>query len=406
MRLALSVGFVAGLALAGCATDTSETPPSPPLPSGIAHIATPAGPESGRPRLSATPDGGAILSWTQPASDQHLLRYAVWADTGWSAPRTADTGSDWFVNWADTPGVIELPNGQTVAHTLVRQPAGGYAYDVRARLSTDGATWSDPITPHTDGLAAEHGFVSVVPVGDRAGLVWLDGREQAGGHGHHSGSMTLRFATLGSNDALANEAVLDDKVCDCCPTAAVATPNGLVVAYRDRTDSEIRDISVVRQLEGGWTEPVTVHPDGWEINACPVNGPALASQGDRVALAWYTGADSVGVKLAVSEDGGATFGPPVPIDDGDPIGRVSVALLPSGDSVVGWLERVEDDAVFRVRRIGLTGDRIETLDVATVSSGRDSGIPRIVAVEGRVLAAWTHPSAAVPLQTAVVSLNR
>lgn len=374
MRALQLVGLAACLALAGCSDDAPASAEPPTDTPGVREIATPAGPESGRPRLSSTPGGGALLSWTEPDGDQHVLRYAIWADTGWSAPRTADTGSNWFINWADTPGVIELANGQTVAHTLVSQPAGGYAYDVRARIRS-GELWSDPVLPHTDGTPTEHGFVSVVPVGDRAGLVWLDGREMAGGHG--AGAMTLRFATLSPTGELANEAVLDDKTCDCCPTAAVATPSGLVVAYRDRTDAEVRDISVVRQLEGEWTEPVTVHHDGWEINGCPVNGPALAADGNRLALAWFTGAaDTSRVLLALSDDGGATFAAPIRIDDGDPIGRVSVAFLPSGEAVVGWLERVAEQAAFRVLRVDPMGQPSDAMDVAQVTSGRDSGFPR------------------------------
>lgn len=401
MRSPLLIGLATCLALAGCAQDASEPTASPdPEPPSIRAVSIPAGAESGRPRLSATPDGGALLSWSEPAGDQYVLRYAVWADTGWSAPQTADAGDNWFTNWADTPGVVALPNGQMVAHTLVRQPAGGYAYDVSARVS-DGTAWSEPVTPHTDGMAAEHGFVSVVPVGGRAGLVWLDGREQAGGHGHGGGAMTLRFATLGPDGELADEAILDNKTCDCCPTTAVATSRGLVVAYRDRSDTEIRDISVVRQLDGVWTEPTTVHADGWEINACPVNGPALAAHGDLVALAWYTGADSARVQLALSMDGGATFGSPVQVSDGDAIGRVAITMV-NELPTVSWLERVGDQASLRIRSVQHSGELSDVVEVSQVSAGRESGIPQIIAVDNSVLAVWTDPEAEVPLRSARV----
>ncbi|GAB5535811.1 MAG: hypothetical protein Rubg2KO_20600 [Rubricoccaceae bacterium] len=401
MRIPQLVALATGLALAGCADDTVEPDAPAPEPPGVREVATPAEADSGRPRLSSTPDGSAILSWSEPEGDQHVLRYSVWSDSGWAAPQTADSGTDWMVNWADTPGVVELPNGQTVAHSLVH--TGGHSYNVRARVS-DGATWSEPVTPHTDGLQAEHGFVSVVPMGDRAGLVWLDGREQAGGHGHGGGPMTLRFATLGLDGELADEAILDTKACDCCPTSAVATPSGIVVAYRDRTEAEVRDISVVRLVDGTWTDPVPVHEDGWAINACPVNGPALAAHGDRVALAWFTGADSSRVQVALSDNGGATFGTPLQLDGGNPVGRVSAAMLPSGDAVIGWLERVEGQAEFRVRRVALAGTLDDPMTVATVTAGRQSGVPHLVAVGGRVLAAWTDPEAEVPLQSAVVTL--
>ena len=394
------------LAIAGCAREAStpETPTSeayPPSPE-VRLVATPAGSDSGRPRLSSTPDGGALLSWSEPAGDGYRLRYAVWADTGWASPQTADAGADWFVNWADTPGVAALPNG-LVAHTLVRQPTGGYAYDVRVRLQ-DGPSWSPPVTPHSDGTAAEHGFVSVVPVDGRAGLVWLDGREQAGGHGHGGGPMTLRFATLGADGRLADEAVLDDRTCDCCPTAAAVTPRGPVVAYRDRSGDEVRDIAVVRRVAGVWTEPAVVHADGWKIEGCPVNGPALASVGDRVALAWFTAAASPRVSVAFSDDAAATFGAPIVLDDSGPIGRVAVAALPSGAAVVGWLDGDGEQAVLRTQRVEPDGALGPSLEVARVPGGRATGVPALVAVGETVLVAWTDPEAPAPLRSAVARL--
>ena len=314
------VGLAILASLAACAdpdTPAVRQPDAEPTAErGIVMLDAVAGVDSAQPRLRSTPDGGAVLSWLQPDGDGHVLRYAMWDGTSWGPSQTADRGDNWFVNWADTPGVVALGDGRLLAHSLVRQPAGGYAYDVRARLS-DGAYWSEPVTPHTDGTAAEHGFVSAVSLGDRAGLVWLDGREQAAG-GHHGGDMTLRYAALGIDGELTDEAVLDTRACDCCPTAAVLTDRGLVVAYRDRSASEVRDVSVVRLVDGAWTDPERVHDDGWEINACPVNGPALAARGDRVALAWFTGADSARVELAMSDDGGAGFGDPITIDARSP----------------------------------------------------------------------------------------
>ena len=394
MTLRTIVGLAALLVLGACAD--SEAPPRPtdaaaPADRAVGMLEAGAGAGSAQPRLRPTPDGGAVLSWLEPDGDGHVLRYASWDGTGWGPARTADRGDDWFVNWADTPGVVALSDGRLLAHALVRQPAGGHAYDVRARLS-DGTSWSEPVTPHTDGAAAEHGFVSAVPMGDRAGLVWLDGREQVGS-GHHGGDMTLRYATLGAGGDLQDEAVLDARTCDCCPTAAVRTDRGLVVAYRDRSAGEVRDISVVRLVDGAWTAPQRVHADGWEINACPVNGPALAAHGDRVALAWYTGADSARVALALSDDGGATFGAPITIDARAPVGRVAVAMRPSGETVVGWLALDDSRAVFRTRSLAPDGALGEPLDVADIPNGRETGVPQLVAAGDRVLAAWTDPEA-------------
>src|SRR6185436_12033224 len=88
-----------------------------------------------------------------------------------------------------------------------------------------------------------------------------------------------------------SDALLDPDVCTCCQTVAALTDEGPIVAYRDHSSDETRDISVVSMQNGQWTRPRAVHRDGWRMNACPVNGPALIASGKRVAVAWYTGAD-------------------------------------------------------------------------------------------------------------------
>ncbi len=391
--------LVAAAALAACGDPSSSaprsagTPPEAAAPDG--EVAVPADSGAVAPRLSLGPDGTPLLSWVEPTATGHALRAARWTGAGWAAAETVAQGDDWFVNWADTPGVIAFADGRPLAHTLPRHPDGGdYAYDVAVRMGGRRQMLN------TDGVAAEHGFVSGAALGDRLGLVWLDGRNQAG-HGHHSGAMTLRYAALAPDGTRSDEVVLDERTCDCCPTATAATPSGLVVAYRDRSDAEVRDVAVVRQVDGVWTAPTIPHPDGWRIEGCPVNGPALAARGDRVALAWFAGGDATQVSLAVSDAAGSSWGDRVRIDAGDPIGRVGVALLPDGSAVVSWLEAVGDTAELRVRRVaGGTAGAPRT--VATVDAGRSSGVPVIAAVGDRALVAWTDPASAT-VRTALVS---
>src|SRR5690606_22826148 len=101
---------------------------------------------------------------------------------------------------------------------------------------------------------------------DAVRIVWLDGRETV-----DDGMMTLRTRTLSSDGDWGEETLLDDSVCDCCQTAAVATPRGVTVAYRNRTDSETRDLYATSWRDGVWTEPKALHADDWVIDACPVN---------------------------------------------------------------------------------------------------------------------------------------
>ena len=396
--LLLALGLTAfGACTSGSAPATD--PDSAAVPEAGA-FPVPADSGALAPRLALDASGRPLLSWVEPDGDGYALRYARWADGAWDERHTADRGDDWFINWADTPGVVPV-GARLVAHTLPLHPEadGPYHYDAAVRIG-DGTTWGERRLVNDDGVLAEHGFVSIVPLADgSAGVVWLDGRATGGGHGHGGGAMSLRYATLGLDGALADEAQIDARTCDCCPTAAVDVPGGLIVAYRDRTEAEVRDIAVVRLVDGEWTEPVFPHADGWEIAGCPVNGPALASAGARVALAWFTEADGEArVQVAISEDGGETFGPAVRVDDGAPIGRVAVVLRDDGVPVVSWLEHAGEAAELRVRtaeakRLG------DAATVATVDAGRGSGVPVMVGLGDRVLVAWTG---AGTVQSAVV----
>ena len=360
------------------------------------EVSVPAGPQSGRPRLNWG-NNQLLLSWTEPAEDSlNALWYATWTGSGWSEPQTAATGRNWFVNWADTPGVVGRHDGGLLAHYLVSQANedNPYAYDIHLATSSDGV-WNDPTLLNNDGTPTEHGFVSVIPGLDA--FVWLDGRGY-----ETTDAMSLRFARLDAEGVFSDSAVLDDRVCDCCPTDAVQTEKGAVVVYRDRSPDEVRDIAIVRLVDGRWSEPASVHADGWEINGCPVNGPAVAAAGERVAVAWFTGAgEQPRVLAAFSSDGGASFGPPTQVDDGDAIGRVDIVFSDDGTATVSWLERDGEAVALRIRGVhadGVTPART----VAHVAAGRASGYPVLAVLGDSLLVAWTEPEAEVPLRTAIL----
>jgi hypothetical protein len=361
-----------------------------------APVAVPAPPGSAQPFLAAHGDR-LILSWTERVEGGHALRLTEWDGTTWTEPRTVATGANWFVNWADFPSVVALDGDRYVAHWLQRSGPGRYAYDVVITTSGDGGvTWTPPIRPHTDGTETEHGFVSLFAHGDEAAAVWLDGRRFAEtAAGPATNEMQLRFASL-RHDAGSTvsglEFLLDDRICDCCQTAVAVTQRGPVVFYRDRLPGEIRDISVTRYLDGEWSQPQRVHEDGWEINACPVNGPAADAAGDDVVVAWFTGAhETPRVRLAFSSDGGATFDRVVVVDDGEPVGRVDVLLLDDGRALVVWLERVGEDAEIRGRLVARDGTPGTSRTVAATTAGRAGGFPRMARLGGEVLLAWTEP---------------
>ena len=378
-------------------------------------IDSPAPPGSGEPNLYAAADGRAFLTWVERTGDEgHRLRFAVRDKGNWSEPRTVAEGTNWFVNWADFPSLVALPDGTLVAHWLVKSGPDTYAYDVNVARSTDGGkTWGKPVVPHRDGTKTEHGFVSMLP-GARGGaaLFWLDGRKftsnehDHGGHGPSTNEMTLRFTTVGPGGQLSEDLLLDPRVCDCCQTSAAVTSEGPVVVYRDRSKGEVRDISIVRLRGGRWSEPQTISADGWEINGCPVNGPSVAARGRQVAAAWFTAAkDTPRVKLVFSNDAGATFSSPIQIDDGSPTGRVQVLLLSDQSALVSWLERTPKGAEIRVRRVRRNGSRDEAITVAESSAARASGFPRMAQSGSDIILVWTQPGTQPGVRVAVISFG-
>lgn len=370
-------------------------------------LASPAASNSAQPQLTVSARG-VLLSWIENTGGVATLKFAERQGGGWSMPRTVASGTDWFVNWADVPSVLRLADGSLYGHWLQKSGADTYAYDVRlARSSDDGKTWSPSFTPHRDGTKTEHGFASLFQMpGQGLGLVWLDGRAMVPVHGEHGGGdMSVRGATFDAAGKQLSENAVDLRVCECCPTAAAVTADGPIVAYRDRSATEIRDIHVSRLAAGKWTEPVAVHADNWQINACPVNGPALSADGKTVALAWFTAVGDNGhAYVAFSSNSGQSFGAPIRLDDATALGRVDVALLSDGSAVATWIEFAEGKGQFRMRRVTPGGTRSSAVTVSDLSANRASGYPRMARFGDELTFAWTEANTPPQVKTARVAV--
>jgi hypothetical protein len=128
----------------------------------------------------------------------------------------------------------------------------------------DQAAWSPPATVSHDESQTRHGLASIVATGDHeASIFWLQALKG------EDGPVSLMRSTIGSNGTELTEEDLDSDVCSCCPTSVVRTARGLLVAYRDHTKENIRNVFVIRYENGKWTAPKTIYPDKWEIDACP-----------------------------------------------------------------------------------------------------------------------------------------
>lgn len=350
----------------------------------------PAGSNTMSPRLSVAEDGTAILSWLQRENAGATLRYSTFLGDEWNEAADVVADPHMFANWADIPSVTPLNGNHWVAHWLSKSADDTYAYDVLVAQSMDaGQSWSDPVRPHSDGTPTEHGFVSLYAEDDSVALLWLDGRNTASDNQDGVNGMTLRSAVLNRDGSRLQEHLLDNLVCDCCQTGVAVSNEGPIAVYRNRTADEIRDIYVTRLVGGIWQPGTAIADDGWHIEGCPVNGPAIAAMGDLVAIAWFSAAnDRPVVRASISTNGGKTFSDPVEIASGRASGHVGVALVDRSSLVVSWVES-DTRGTHAINIRGMTSNGtlgpVETVGRSTLSRI----YPQLERVNDKLLLAWT-----------------
>lgn len=394
------------LLLFGCKEEAKEKPTETKIQ--VENITSPAGANSSLPFLFSN-GSKTLLSWVEKEGDSLIkLNYSNWEAGKWQASQEILQGTDWFVNWADFPMVAEN-KGNLWSHVLIKSTTGTYSYDVKMNVSPKGSgAWKTNLPLHTDGTATEHGFVTVLPYKEAFFVIWLDGRNTEENSKGERGAMTIRAAEVAADGSVRKAEQLDVKTCDCCQTTGAITDNGPVVLYRDRSDTEIRDIFITRQVNGEWTSPKAIYNDGWEIKGCPVNGPKAVALENTLAVAWFTEAqENPRVQLVFSSDGGENFDAPIQIAIGKVLGRVDVLLVDENTAIVSWMETTERTAVIKAVSVSRKGDISEYRTIATLDASRKSGFPQMQLVNDQVHFAWTDVAkGATAVKTGYVSVTK
>jgi thiol-disulfide isomerase/thioredoxin len=386
-----TTGSAAGTVVSSAPPVRARDAAGDPGKAALAAVALdpPAAEGSIAPNVQASGDD-VLATWIERASPgTHRLRFSRLRGDRWSAPATIVENARVVANWADVPTVVASGDGHLVASWAESSGPEGHAYDALVARSTDGgASWERIGRLHEDASRVEHGFVTLVPDGAAVRAFWLDGRETA----RPDGTTQLRTAVVGAR--VEREQVVDPSVCDCCQTTGAATPGGPVVAYRDRTPAEVRDIWSATSADGSWSA-ASVATDGWKISGCPVNGPSMASRDDLLAVGWYTYANSTHrVRLAFSRDRGKSFGAAVEVDAPNgtraPVGRASV-VVDGETAIVGWMASDREQAKVLVRRVSVDGSVGPEVVIGSGSAGRDGGFPRLARTARHLVVSWTQP---------------
>ena len=337
--------------------------------------------------------GNLSLTWISSDDDMNAsLNFRQFKNEGWTNPLRLASGSDWFVNWADFP-THAVSGNQVLTSYLKKSASGKYTYDVFLSLhNLSGEKVKEDFILNTDGFKAEHGFVSITANESEGFLItWLDGRNtvEKDEKGDHR-PMTIRFAEITKVGDIINETELDSSVCDCCQTSMTFTNKGPLVVYRDRTEEEVRDIYVTRNIYDVWENPFPVHNDGWVIYGCPVNGPKVVSNSNNIAISWFTVSNGIPkVNLSFSESYGSSFGNPIKINDLGAIGRVDTAFLNEKEVIVSYMEGDDDGTYLRIKKVSMDGTISKPITISIIDGGRSTGVPQLEIHDDEIFIVWT-----------------
>lgn len=227
--------------------------------------------------------------WLVSADDRHVwLRHSDDFGRSLSAPVPVNPVAEKIdAHGENHPDIALGPEGQvyvTWTHPLAKR----WTSEVRFTRSRDGGkTFSAPITLGGDQPNASRGF-DALAVADNGDVVvaWIDNGDPAApkvaGRPHRAA-----YEYSWSSDAgktFAPSRLLMNHSCECCRIALARAPGGGVATFfRGVYGDNIRDHAFARFNNNGEADGVArVTFSGWQIAACPEQGPGLAIDANGV----------------------------------------------------------------------------------------------------------------------------
>jgi hypothetical protein len=279
----------------------------------------------------------------------------------------------------------------------------GHTVILYASSSDNGKTFSSAVPIAGDGLTGARGWHALTLGYDGAvHAVWLDGRNAAPmvHHDHSAIAKSERadggprqdlFQVMWKDNRPRKEVPVAANVCFCCKTAIVASGEHVYVAWRHIFPGSVRDIALAESKDNGATfgAPVRVSEDGWKLNACPDDGPAMvADMHGGIHIAWPTlvpgSTPRKGIFYAAIEDQ-KPLTARLRMDSGDTDpAHPQIGSDLHGNSAVVWDERAGDTRRIALRRVshGVLGP-IETFE------GPGFSYPVVAAGESNWVVLWS-----------------
>jgi hypothetical protein len=355
-------------------------------------------------RANSTPwiaSSGAdvAVAWGAAAEGKGDVFVAVSRDGGrtFAAPvRVNATVGEARVSGEIAPRVSLTPREKAPPIVSVTWNAKDGGTHIKTARSTDsGRTFGPAISLQAPGAAGDRGWQAATTDGNgKLHAIWLDHRGLASGGDHAMHKGDHDGVTMAQKSGLyywggAPERELFKGVCYCCKTALVTGPkNEIYAAWRHVFAGNMRDMAFTMSRDGGRTfSPLTrVAEDGWSINGCPDDGPAMAADTNGVIhLVWPTVKDETGVILYATSREGAAFSTPVrvPTLGGPKPSHPQIAVDAAGRVSIAWDETV--NGVRQAASVIMNASH----QFAKPQSIGDGIYPVMAAADGGMIAAWT-----------------
>jgi hypothetical protein len=304
--------------------------------------------------------------------------------------------------------VVGVGNG---IHVVWPSRRDGHSIIKYATSKDFGRTFTPAVTVAGSKLGGARGWHALA-LGYDGGVqvVWLDGRFAPPMRHRHANPQAAAAMKAGRSAGAPRQDIfhasldksgtwserpIDTNVCFCCKTAIAATGENVYAAYRDIYPGSLRDITVSRSSDNGVTfgRPIRVSEDGWKIDACPDDGPAMVADGHGgIHVAWPTllEGDRPHKAIFYSTLTGEAFAPRVRLDsgDGDPAHPQMASDFHTNTAVV-WDERygATRRVVFRPVSDGKAGP-------AQAFAGDGVSYPVVASTEGGWIVLWTSQDSA------------
>jgi hypothetical protein len=277
-----------------------------------------------------------------------------------------------------------------------RSVDGGRTFEPSRTLNS--AATNDLSAVMHGGFAAAHAFGTIVANGRDVHAYWIDTRFMK--PEDTAGAIFAADSRDAGASFSADRPIQRADACPCCQLAAATQADAVLLASRQVYPGGTRDSAVSRSEDAGATfgAPVRAGEARWKLDGCPLKRTVVATDGDHVYTAWFTGAAPPGgVFFARSRDGGQSFAAAVPLHPEAAVSDApSLAAAPGGRVVVAWHAKTGGERRVFLRTSadhGATfGGVVEAPGAATAAAYPEV----VVAADGRAgYVAWQQGQTAV-----------